>query len=78
MNKTMIQKHNQILSYGRFGSKTTFKFEKAISNEGAHTTVATSSGTAAIVSSFLFVKKWRPFINMIVHMVFQKTLQVTA
>ena len=30
MNKTMIQKHNQILSYGRFGSKTTFKFEKAI------------------------------------------------
>ena len=58
MNKTMIQKHNQILSYGRFGSKTTFKFEKAISNiEGAHTTVATSSGTAAIVSSLLSTLK---------------------
>ena len=58
MKKTMIKKHEQILSYGRFGSTTTFKFEQAISDlEGSHTTVATSSGTAAIVSSLMSTLK---------------------
>jgi len=56
MRKSMKKKHTQLLTYGRFGSETTFKFEKAISEfEEGYTTVATSSGTAAIVASLLSI-----------------------
>jgi len=56
MRKSMKKKHSQILTYGRFGSETTFKFEQAISEiEEGYTTVATSSGTAAIAAALISV-----------------------
>ncbi|MBC8307860.1 MAG: aminotransferase class I/II-fold pyridoxal phosphate-dependent enzyme, partial [Pelagibacterales bacterium] len=58
MNKSMKRKNTQTLSYGRFGSPSTFEFEKAIAEiDEGHSAVATSSGTAAIVASLLAVLK---------------------
>ena len=58
MNKSMKRKNTQTLAYGRFGSPSTFEFEKAIAEiDEGHSAVATSSGTAAIVASLLAVLK---------------------
>jgi len=58
MKDRISKKNSQTLTYGRFGSNTTFKLEKAITSiEEGHTTVATSSGTAAIVASLLSTLK---------------------
>ena len=58
MRDSIATKHSQNLTYGRFGSETTFKFEKAITSlEGGYTTVATSSGTSAIIASLISTLK---------------------
>ena len=58
MNKSMKRKNTQTLAYGRFGSPSTFEFEKAIAEiDEGYSAVATSSGTAAIVASLLAVLK---------------------
>ena len=58
MNASMKNKHMQTLAYGRYGSPSTFEFEKAIAEiEGGYSAVATSSGTAAIVASLLAILK---------------------
>tara|TARA_B100000686_G_scaffold355150_1_gene470445 strand:- start:3389 stop:4582 length:1194 start_codon:yes stop_codon:yes gene_type:complete len=58
MKDSIAIKNSQTLTYGRFGSNTTFKLEKAITNiEEGYTTVATSSGTAAIIASLLSTLK---------------------
>ena len=58
MNKSMKRKNTQTLAYGRFGSPSTFEFEKAIAEiDEGYSAVATSSGTAAIVASLLAILK---------------------
>ena len=58
MKKNIENKNTQILSYGRFGSPSTFEFERAIAKiDEGYSAVATSSGTAAIVASLLAVLK---------------------
>lgn len=64
--QTKIKKKNtQTLFYGRFGNPATFEFEAAIADiDEAHSAVATSSGTAAIVASLLAVLKTGDHILM--------------
>lgn len=65
MKKSIKNKNSQILSYGRFGSPTTFEFERAIAKiDEGYSAVATSSGTAAIVASLLAVLKTGDHILM--------------
>lgn len=65
MHKSMRNKHTQTLTYGRFGSPSTFEFEKAIAEiEGGYSAVATASGTAAIVASLLAILKTGDHILM--------------
>ena len=65
MKKNIENKNSQILSYGRFGSPSTFEFERAIAKiDEGYSAVATSSGTAAIVASLLAVLKTGDHILM--------------
>jgi len=65
MNRSMKIKNSQILTYGRYGSLSTFEFERAIAEiDEGHSSVATSSGTAAIVASLLAVLKTGDHILM--------------
>ena len=65
MKKNIKNKNSQILSYGRFGSPSTFEFERAIAKiDKGYSAVATSSGTAAIVASLLAVLKTGDHILM--------------
>lgn len=65
MRDSIAIKDSQTLTYGRFGSNTTFKLEKAITNfEEGNTTVATSSGTAAIIASLLSTLKYGDHLLM--------------
>ena len=55
---SIATKHSQNITYARNGSQTNFKFEKAITSlEGGYTTVATSSGTSAIIASLISTLK---------------------
>ncbi len=65
MRNSIANKHSQNLTYGRFGSETTFKLEKSITAlEEGHTTVATSSGTSAIIASLISTLKTGDHILM--------------
>ncbi len=65
MQSKIKKKNTQTLFYGRFGSPATFEFEAAIADiDEAHSAVATSSGTAAIVASLLAVLKTGDHILM--------------
>ena len=65
MKKSMKIKNSQILAYGRYGSPSTFEFERAIAEiDEGHSSVATSSGTAAIVASLLAVLRTGDHILM--------------